>query len=151
MLKKICWYAVLAPTYSTAEGSSSDVLTLLTTTANDKKLSELPLYRQLLTTFQNPEIIRWNLFESQYGADMTSEVAVFAGEGGAKRREDLRLRVIEHNIMVVSKYYTRITITRLAELLNLPKDEVGDTLNQQLEAHLLDFDNCHCSSSSLNE
>eukprot|EP00877_Chromochloris_zofingiensis_P012276 jgi/Chrzof1/7301/Cz02g18120.t1 len=123
VLKKICWYAVLAPTYSTAEGSSSDVLTLLTTTANDKKLSELPLYRQLLTTFQNPEIIRWNLFESQYGADMTSEVAVFAGEGGAKRREDLRLRVIEHNIMVVSKYYTRITITRLAELLNLPKDE----------------------------
>ena len=32
MLKKICWCIVLSPSYSTAEGSSSDRLTLLTTT-----------------------------------------------------------------------------------------------------------------------
>lgn len=32
MLKKICWLIVLSPSYSTAEGSSSDRLTLLNTT-----------------------------------------------------------------------------------------------------------------------
>ena len=67
ILKKVCWYAVLSPSYSTAEGSSSDVLTLVNTTMADKKLSDLPLLKQLLTTFTNPEIIRWGLFEAQFG------------------------------------------------------------------------------------
>jgi len=38
---------------------------------------------------------------------------------------DLKLRVIEHNVLVVSKYYTRITTTRLAELLDLKPEEVS--------------------------
>jgi hypothetical protein len=32
VLKKICWYIVLSPAYSTEQGSSSDHTTLLTTT-----------------------------------------------------------------------------------------------------------------------
>lgn len=74
MLKKICWYAVLAPSYSTAEGSSSDVSTLIATTAAYKQLGDLSLHQQLLTTFTNPEIIRWGLFEAQYGPEITAEV-----------------------------------------------------------------------------
>lgn len=49
---------------------------------------------------------------------------VFAGEYGAKRLADLKLRVIEHNVLVVSKYYTRISTARLAELLDLTPEEV---------------------------
>jgi hypothetical protein len=49
---------------------------------------------------------------------------VFAGEYGAKRLADLKLRVIEHNVLVVSKYYTRISTARLAELLDLTPLEV---------------------------
>jgi hypothetical protein len=53
VLKKICWFAVLTPTYSTAEGSSSDIATLIAATAADKRLADaLPLYKQLLDTFQ---------------------------------------------------------------------------------------------------
>lgn len=74
VLKKICWYAVLAPSYSTEEGSSSDVSTLIATTAAYKQLGDLPLHKQLLTTFTNPEIVRWGLFEAQYGAEITAEV-----------------------------------------------------------------------------
>lgn len=74
VLKKICWYAVLAPSYSTEEGSSSDVSTLIATTAAYKQLGDLPLHQQLLTTFTNPEIVRWGLFEAQYGAEITAEV-----------------------------------------------------------------------------
>jgi 26S proteasome regulatory subunit N5 len=49
---------------------------------------------------------------------------VFAGEYGARRLADLKLRVVEHNVLVVSKYYTRITTARLAELLDLKPEEV---------------------------
>lgn len=49
---------------------------------------------------------------------------VFAGEYGPKRLADLKLRVIEHNVLVVTKYYTRITTARLAELLDLKPEEV---------------------------
>jgi hypothetical protein len=75
VLKKICWYAVLAPSYSTEEGSSSDVATLIATTAAYKQLGDLPLHQQLLTTFTNPEIVRWGLFEAQYGPEITAEVS----------------------------------------------------------------------------
>ncbi|KAI7294591.1 hypothetical protein KC315_g19089, partial [Hortaea werneckii] len=36
---------------------------------------------------------------------------------------DLRKRVIEHNVRVVAKYYTRITFARLTQLLDLPAPE----------------------------
>lgn len=225
VLKKICWYAVLAPSYSTSEGSSSDVSTLVATTAAYKQLGDLPLHQQLLGTFTNPEIVRWGLFEAQYGAEIAAEVGVggvgcwvlgggcvsrgsgvrlyacgqrhivganshathsrhpmpplwpashktpcccyyrhvvyhstssspfinprslpttphthpthlfdttqtdvFAGEYGPKHLADLKLRVIEHNVLVVSKYYTRISTTRLAELLDLTPLEVRGCL-----------------------
>ena len=47
-----------------------------------------------------------------------------AGEKASQRGEDLKLRVIEHNILVVAKYYTRISTARLAELLDLSPTEV---------------------------
>lgn len=75
VLKKICWYAVLAPSYSTDEGSSSDVATLIATTAAYKQLGDLPLHQQLLTTFTNPEIVRWGVFEAKYGPEITAEVS----------------------------------------------------------------------------
>jgi hypothetical protein len=75
VLKKICWYAVLAPSYSTDEGSSSDVATLVATTAAYKQLGDLPLHQQLLTTFTNPEIVRWGVFEAKYGPEITAEVS----------------------------------------------------------------------------
>lgn len=48
VLQKICWFVVLAAT-------SSDQLTLLNTTAADKKLEALPAYKELLQTFITQE------------------------------------------------------------------------------------------------
>ena len=39
------------------------------------------------------------------------------------RWQDLRKRVIEHNVRVIAQYYTRIRLTRLAFLLGLGADE----------------------------
>ncbi len=47
-----------------------------------------------------------------------------------KRLEDIKLRVNEHNVMVVAKYYSRITTARLAELLDLSPDEVRPARGQ---------------------
>jgi len=129
VLKKICWFIVLSPSYSTAEGSSSDHLTLLKTTLQDKHLSQLPEYKGLLTSFNTSEIIRWAVFQQQYAAEIQAQPEVFGSN--AQRTTDLRLRVIEHNVMVVAKYYTRIQVPRLAELLDLPVLEA--------EKHLADL------------
>ncbi len=48
VLKRICWYVILAP-------ASSDQVTLLATTAADKKLVELPAYKELLQSFITKE------------------------------------------------------------------------------------------------
>lgn len=39
------------------------------------------------------------------------------------RWQDLRKRVIEHNVRVVARYYTRIQMGRLTELLDLNEEE----------------------------
>ena len=49
VLQKICWFVVLAAT-------SSDQVTLLNSTAADKKLEGLPEYKELLQTFITQEV-----------------------------------------------------------------------------------------------
>ena len=70
------------------------------------------------------QVAWWTTFEERYRAEVAAESSVFGGESGKKRQEDLRLRVIEHNILVIAKYYARITVARLAQLLDLPAAEV---------------------------
>jgi hypothetical protein len=56
---------------------------------------------------------------------VAEEAELFSGEEGAARLEHLRLRVVEHNISVVSGYYTQLKTARLAALLSLKQEEVG--------------------------
>ncbi|GFR44258.1 hypothetical protein Agub_g5460 [Astrephomene gubernaculifera] len=132
VLKAVCWYLVLSPAYSTPHGSSSDRTTLLTATMQDKKLSELPGHKALLTTFTTSEVIRWAAFEAQFGAEM-ADVAeeVFADP---QRRSDLQLRVVEHNVLVAAKYYSRLRTARLAAVLDLTQEK--------MEKHVADLVVC---------
>jgi 26S proteasome regulatory subunit N5 len=68
--------------------------------------------------------VRWGLFEAQFGPEVAAEPDIFAGEYAEKRQADLKLRVTEHNLLTVARYYTRITTARLAELLDLTPDQV---------------------------
>lgn len=134
VVQKICWYLVLAPAYSTSEGSSSDRLTLLTTTLQDKRLADMPKYKQLLHTFTTHEIISRSSLESDYQEEISAMAEVFGGEQGPARLKDLRLRVIEYNILVVAMYYTNIKMARLAELLDLDLDETEQQLSNLVVA-----------------
>ena len=49
VLEKVCWYAVLAP-------SGTEQVTLLNTTAGEKRLEELPHHRALLQSFLTKEV-----------------------------------------------------------------------------------------------
>jgi len=51
-----------------------------------------------------------------------------------KRWEDLRKRVIEHNVRVVAKYYTRIQVPRLTQLLDLTEEETEKYISELVTA-----------------
>ena len=48
-----------------------------------------------------------------------------------------RLRVTEHNVLVVCKYYSRIRLARLAQLLDLPPAETERHLSDMVVAGAL--------------
>ncbi|KAJ0097164.1 hypothetical protein Patl1_27660 [Pistacia atlantica] len=124
VLRKICWYLVLAP-HDPMQAS------LLNSTLEDKNLSEIPNFRLLLKQLVTMEVILWTSLWNTYEKEFVNENSMLGGPLGPKAAEDLRQRIIEHNILVVSKYYSRITLTRLAELLCLSI--------QDAEKHLSDM------------
>jgi 26S proteasome regulatory subunit N5 len=131
LLKSASWYCALTPAYSTEHGTGSDAAQLLAATANDRRVSQLPpTYKALLAAFTQREIIRWSVFSAQQAAEMDAMPAVF-GKGtrvGDAARKALQQRVVEHNVLVVARYYTRITLARLAQLLDLPAEEAEQEL-----------------------
>ncbi|XP_022851232.1 26S proteasome non-ATPase regulatory subunit 12 homolog A-like isoform X2 [Olea europaea var. sylvestris] len=112
VLRKICWYLVLSP-HDPMQSS------LINSTLEDKNLSEIPQFRLLLKQLVTMEVIQWTSLWNTFKVEFENENNMLGGSLGEKAAEDLRLRVIEHNILVVSKYYSRISLKRLADLLCL--------------------------------
>ncbi|XP_039036994.1 26S proteasome non-ATPase regulatory subunit 12 homolog A isoform X1 [Hibiscus syriacus] len=127
VLRKICWYLILAP-HDPMQSS------LLNATLEDKNLSEIPKFKLLLKQFITMEVIQWTSFWNLYKDEFESEKNMFGGSLGDKAAEDLKMRIIEHNILVVSKYYSRITLKRLAELLCLTVQEAEKHLSEMVVA-----------------
>ncbi|KAH7427329.1 hypothetical protein KP509_10G039600 [Ceratopteris richardii] len=125
MLRKICWYLVLSP-HDPMQSS------LLNSTLEDKKLQDLPKFRALLKHFVTMEVIHWDAFWAFYEGEFNMESSLPGGVLGPRAFEDLRQRVIEHNILVVSKYYSRIRLVRFAELLNLSLQETEKHLSEMV-------------------
>jgi len=127
VLKKICWYVVLA-SYGTEQQS------MLHSVAGEKKLGDLPAFQCLVKLFTTNELIRWPSVKSTYEEEMNQEEEIFGGESGAKRVADIRQRCVEHNILVIQKYYQRINLTRLAELLDVDQPTAERHLSEMVVA-----------------
>ncbi|KAL2897003.1 26S proteasome non-ATPase regulatory subunit 12-like protein B [Bienertia sinuspersici] len=112
ILRKICWYVALAP-HDPMQSS------LLNSTLEDKNISEIPKFKSLLKQLVTMEVILWTVLWNEFEGEFDNEKNLLGGSLGEKAAEDLRQRVIEHNILVISKYYSRITLKRLADLLCL--------------------------------
>ncbi len=121
VLQRVIYFLLLAP----YDNEQSDLLHRINL---DTRNAEIPKDAALLKQFTISELMRWPMVEAQYGEHLCS-TDIFSKEKDAEdpqaftRYDALRHRVIEHNVRVVAKYYTRITFPRLTELLDLSEDE----------------------------
>ena len=53
-------------------------------------------------------------------------------EEGRKRWDDLKSRVVEHNIRIMAKYYTQVSLKRMSELLDLKETETEEFLSKMV-------------------
>jgi 26S proteasome regulatory subunit N5 len=121
-LQRVIYFILLAP----YDNEQSDLLHRI---AQDSRIStSCPTEGQLLKLFTVPELMRWPSIEANFGPHLTA-TDIFTAQPDSKdpkrhqRWLDLRKRVIEHNVRVIAKYYTRITFPRLTTLLDLPAQE----------------------------
>jgi len=68
--------------------------------------------------------MRWPNFQSIFAPELNKH-SIFMEKVDDKLIlwEDLRKKVVEHNIRVIEAYYRRIRMKRLSQLLDLPEDE----------------------------
>ncbi len=121
-LQRVIYFILLAP----YDNEQNDLLHRI---AQDSRVqTSCPTEAQLLKLFTVPELMRWPNIEQNFGAHLTS-TDIFSAAADPKdpkahtRYLDLRKRVIEHNVRVIAKYYTRVTFPRLTSLLDLPASE----------------------------
>ncbi|KAJ2320280.1 proteasome regulatory particle subunit, partial [Coemansia sp. RSA 2681] len=125
VLQNMVLYLVLSP-YGNEQ---SDMLHRVQ--KEDHNLEKLELCAQLAKGFTTMELTRWPAVESIYGGEFRkTDVFSAQTEDGNKRWMALRDRVIEHNIRVIAKYYTRASTLRLTELLDLSSDDVERFLSK---------------------
>lgn len=133
VLQRVIYFVILAP----YDNEQSDLLHRI---ARDTRNSKIPMDERLLKLFTVPELMRWPMVAKQFGpyltdTDVFDESLDDSDDPKAHQRwKDLRKRVIEHNVRVVAKYYTRIQIPRLTELLDLTEDETEKYISELVTA-----------------
>ncbi|RKF75413.1 26S proteasome non-ATPase regulatory subunit 12 [Golovinomyces cichoracearum] len=122
VLQRIIYYVILSP-------HNNEQFDLLHRIHNDSRNQQVELDAQFLKLFTIHELMRWPEVSKIFGPHLCSSDVFDAQESQSvdkkafQRWEDLRKRVIEHNVRVVAKYYTRIQVPRLTQLLDLDEDE----------------------------
>ncbi|OJJ43450.1 hypothetical protein ASPZODRAFT_19543 [Penicilliopsis zonata CBS 506.65] len=129
VLARIVYYIVLSP----YDNEQSDLLHRI---KQDSRLSVVPVESRLLKWFTIQELMRWPVVVEEFSSHLCN-TDVFDTQSGQsaddqafKRWQDLRKRVIEHNVRVVAKYYTRIQMGRLTELLDLNEEETEKYISE---------------------
>lgn len=120
-LRNIVVFLVLSP----YDNEQSD---LMARTERMEDLDKVSEHKNLLKCFTTPELMRWPGIEAMYSPILRSTPTFGNDEEGNYRWEELHKRVVEHNIRTVARYYTRITLARLSQLLNLSVDETETSL-----------------------
>jgi len=91
---------------------------------SEKNLSDLALFKQMSQQFCTTEIIEWKVFQQRYEGEFNQLCASDQTRSLHPSLFDtFKKRVVEHNIRVIAKYYSRIRMTRLSNLLELSIEE----------------------------
>ncbi|KAI1064716.1 uncharacterized protein FIESC28_06579 [Fusarium coffeatum] len=129
VLQRIIYFVILAP----YDNEQHDLLHRI---HKDSRNSEVPAEAELLRLFTVHELMRWPEISKRFGPHLcsTDVFDVQAGQSSDdkahQRWQDLRKRVIEHNVRVIAKYYTRIQMSRLTQLLDLTEDETEKYISE---------------------
>ncbi|KAI8853129.1 hypothetical protein BC829DRAFT_424720 [Chytridium lagenaria] len=120
--------AILFVILSPFDNEQSDLINRI---YDDSNISKIGLFKwDFAKCFITHELVRWPKIEEIYGALLKATPAFdVSTEGGVARLKVLHQRIIEHNIRVIAKYYTRISMKRLTELLDLPDKETEEFLS----------------------
>lgn len=130
VLKCVILYLILAP----FDNEQSD---LVHRVKLEKSLEDIPRYKELLQLFVTMELIKWSALCENYEVELregtqnnpATDVFPINSEDGDRRWKDLKNRVVEHNIRIIAKYYTRIRLERMAQLLDLPERDAEEFLS----------------------
>jgi 26S proteasome regulatory subunit N5 len=120
-LRSAVLYLVLSP-YTNEQAD------LLHRMLEEKALESIPKYKSLLELFKNQEIIQWRVLCAGYEQELRTQAVFSATEQGERRWKHLKDRVVEHNIRIMAKYYIKIHLKRMSELLELQSKEVEEVL-----------------------
>ncbi|KAM0344064.1 hypothetical protein ACHAPU_007967 [Fusarium lateritium] len=129
VLQRIIYFVILA----SHDNEQHDLLHRI---HKDTRNSEVPAEAELLRLFTVPELMRWPETAKRFGPHLCSTDVFDAqpnqssDDKAHKRWQDLRNRVIEHNVRVIAKYYTRIQMSRLTQLLDLTEDETEKYISE---------------------
>ncbi|XP_063682947.1 26S proteasome non-ATPase regulatory subunit 12-like [Bolinopsis microptera] len=125
-LQRVVLYLILAE----YNNEQSDMLARIKT---DTNLAKLPYYQNVLMCFDTAELLNWSILKKVYSQHLKSETGEPASPLDKEENWDvLQMRVVEHNIRVLAKYYTRISMQHFADLLHLDSKEAEKRLCEQV-------------------
>ncbi|KAL3232888.1 26S proteasome regulatory subunit RPN5 [Nakaseomyces bracarensis] len=100
----------------------------------DNNLKKLEQQESLVKLFTTKELMRWPIVKKTYEPILNQDTVAFGGNENKHHWDELKKRVVEHNLRVISEYYSRITLARLNELLDLSESEtetfISNLVNQ---------------------
>ena len=127
-LKCMCIYLMLAP-------FDKDRTEQLHVLKGIKQLAELPMYKELVRLFTTKEIFHFGELKDALAAELAGSALGFGAAEVELMLTTFHTRVTEHNLGVVSSYYSRITMERLAGLLELGiakmEEQLCEMVNQK--------------------
>eukprot|EP00300_Choanocystis_sp_HF-7_P017967 c19894_g1_i1.p1 GENE.c19894_g1_i1~~c19894_g1_i1.p1 ORF type:complete len:449 (-),score=127.11 c19894_g1_i1:37-1338(-) len=129
LLRRVVAFVLLSP-------RTNEQADFLARVHSDRKLDYIPLHKRIVKLFTTIELITWPL-GAEIGQELGATSDVWDGAYSDEIGETLRKRVVEHNIRVISGYYSRIRSARLASLLMLSEDETERHLSELVSSKVL--------------
>ncbi|GAW79881.1 26S proteasome regulatory subunit p55 [Plasmodium gonderi] len=101
-----------------------------------KKLKEIPIFQNIVQDFINQDLIEWPLpYQDELLQFYIFNDSKFVG--GKNRWDLFKKKVMHHNIHVISNCYSKISLTRLSQLLNASLEDSENLLSELVSNKML--------------
>jgi len=112
----------------------TDQQDILHRTAQDRLLEDMPAWRSFITLFVTKEMIRFDELKANFGNTVLAHKVFVGSEYAGRHMEDLHKAIVEHNVRVAEMYYSRVRMSRLANLLGLDEAATEKYLSDMVVA-----------------